>query len=65
MNAKDILFIPLFRLLYTYNQSMQRFTAHAADSLQEARENYASIMQTANELSFDMPHTKAVGVYLK
>lgn len=59
------LFIPLFRLLYTYNESMQRFTAHAADSLQEARENFNAIMQTANELSFDMPHTKAVGVYLK
>lgn len=58
-------FIPLFRWLYTHNQAMQRFTAHAADSLQEARENYNNIMQTANELSFDMPHTKAVGVYLK
>lgn len=58
-------FIPLFRLLYTYNQSMQRFTAHAADSLQEARENYAAIMKTADELHFDMPHTKAVGVYLQ
>ncbi|WKZ47117.1 MAG: 2-dehydropantoate 2-reductase N-terminal domain-containing protein [Anaerolineales bacterium] len=58
-------FIPLFRLLYTYNKSMQRFTAHAADSLQEARENLSSIMQTADELHFDMPHTKALGVYLR
>ncbi len=58
-------FIPLFRLLYTYNKSMQRFTAHAADSLPEARANYASIMQTADALHFDMPHTKALGVYLR
>ncbi|MBV6449438.1 MAG: hypothetical protein MHPDNHAH_00148 [Anaerolineales bacterium] len=58
-------FIPLFRLLYTYNKSMQRFTAHAADSLQEARENLASIMQTADELHFDLPHTKALGAYLR
>lgn len=43
---------------------MQRFTAHAADSLQEARENYNNIMRTAGELSFDMPHTKVVGSYL-
>lgn len=57
-------FIPLFRLLYTYNQAMQRFTAHAADSLQEARENYNNIMQTANELSFEMPNLKALGKYL-
>ncbi|MBV6397018.1 MAG: hypothetical protein HFACDABA_02622 [Anaerolineales bacterium] len=64
-NLPTWLFIPLFRWLYTYNQSMQRFTAHAADSLQEARENYNNIMKTADELSFDMPHTKAVGVYLK
>jgi hypothetical protein len=44
---------------------MQRFTAHAADSLQEAKENYANIMKTADELGFDMPHTKAVGTYLR
>ena len=48
-----------------YGWALQRFTAHAADSLQEARENFNNIMQTANELSFDMPHTKAVGTYLQ
>lgn len=58
-------FIPLFRWLYTHNESMQRFTAHAADSLEEARDNYANIMQTANELKFDMPHTKTVGMNLQ
>ncbi len=63
-NLPTWLFIPLFRWLYTYNQAMQRFTAHAADSLQEARENYKNIMRTADEFSFDMPHTKAVGSYL-
>jgi ketopantoate reductase len=58
-------FIPLFRWLYTHNESMQRFTAHAADSLQEAKANYDSIMKTAVELGFDMPYTKAVGTYLE
>ena len=48
-----------------YGWALQRFTAYAADSLQEARENYANIMQTASELTFDMPRTKAIGVYLK
>ena len=59
------MFIPIFRWLYTHNQSMQRFTAHAADSLLEAKENYTFMIRTARELGFDMPHTKAVGVYLQ
>jgi ketopantoate reductase len=58
------LFIIVIRWLYTHNESMQRFTAHAADSLLEAKANYDRIMQTAAELDFDMPHLRAVGVYL-
>lgn len=58
------LFIILFRWLWTHNESMQRFTAHGADSLQEAKANYDAIWKTANELGFNMPNLKAVGVHL-
>jgi len=58
-------FIPIFRWLYTHNESMQRFTAHAADSLQEAKANYTNIMKTAGELGLVMPHTEVVGSYLQ
>ncbi|MCC7353089.1 MAG: ketopantoate reductase family protein [Anaerolineae bacterium] len=64
-NFPSWLFIIVFRFLYTYNQSMQRFTAHAADSLMEAKGNYEAVMQTAGELSFAMPHMKEVGRYLQ
>jgi 2-dehydropantoate 2-reductase len=59
------LFIILFRWLWTHNESMQRFTAHGADSLQEARANYEAILRTANELGFDMPNLKMVGRHLE
>jgi 2-dehydropantoate 2-reductase len=59
------LFIILFRWLWTHNESMQRFTAQDADSLQEAKTNYDAMLKTANELGFDMPNLKAVGVYLE
>lgn len=59
------LFIILFRWLYTHNESMQRFTAHAADSLPEARANFDAMMATATELGLDMPHTRALGLHLE
>jgi ketopantoate reductase len=59
------LFVIIIRWLYTHNESMQRFTAHAADSLREAKANYDRIMQTAAAMGFDMPHLQAVGVYLE
>ena len=59
------LFIILFRRLWTHNESMQRFTAHGADSLQEAKANYDQMMETANKLGFDMPSMKVVGLYLQ
>jgi len=56
----------LLRWNFSRNESMQRFTAHAASegSLQETKVYYASIMKTAEELGFDMPCTKALGTYL-
>lgn len=57
-------FIIIFRWLYKHNESMQRCTAHAADSVLEAKENYKAALKTANELGYDMPNFKALGVYL-
>lgn len=59
------LFVLMFRWLWTHNESMQRFTAHGADSLQEAKANYDEIWKTATELGFQMPNVKAVGAHLE
>lgn len=58
------LFIILFRWLYTHNESMKRFTAHAAASIPEAKQNYDAMLRTASELGFDMPQTRALGAFL-
>jgi 2-dehydropantoate 2-reductase len=57
----------LLRLNFSRNESMQRYTAHAASdgSLQETKYFYARALRTADELSFAIPNLKAVGVYLK
>jgi len=44
---------------------MQRYTAHAADSLLEAKVNYDAIMKTAQEMAFEIPNMKALGIYLE
>ena len=59
------LFIIIFRWLYKHNESMQRFTAHAADSIQEAKVNYEAVLKTANELGYNMPNMRALYVYLQ
>lgn len=59
------LFIILFRWLYTHNESMQRFTAHAADILKKAQENYLKLLKTADELRFEMPNLRALVIYLE
>jgi ketopantoate reductase len=58
------LFIITFKLLWTYNESMKRFTAHAASGYKEAKANYDAIMKTARELNFEMPAMTEVGQYL-
>jgi ketopantoate reductase len=57
----------LLRWNFARNESMQRFTAHAASegSLRETKAHYASMLETAKQLGFDMPHTQALGVYLQ
>jgi len=48
------------------NESMQRYTAHAASpgSLMETKMHLKSMMKTAEMLGFEMPHTRALGIYL-
>jgi ketopantoate reductase len=57
----------LLRWNFRRNESMQRYTAHAASegNLQETKVYYASMMKTADELGFNMPYTKALGAYLQ
>jgi hypothetical protein len=49
------------------NESMQRYTAHAASegSLRETKYHYDLVMRTADELGFEMPNLKALGACLK
>jgi Ketopantoate reductase len=58
------LFIPVFRHLWRHNESMQRFTAHAANSMKECKANYEAMMKTAQELHLEMPKMKELGQYL-
>jgi ketopantoate reductase len=66
LNLPAWLMAPLFRLNLRRNESMQRYTAHAASagSLRETKVYYAGMMKTAKELGFEMPHTEALGIYL-
>jgi ketopantoate reductase len=66
MNFPVWLVAMLLRWNFRRNESMQRFTAHAASegSLQETKVYYDSMMKTAQELGFDMPQTITLGVYL-
>jgi ketopantoate reductase len=56
----------LFRWNFRRNESMQRFTAHAASegSLRETKYYYDRVMHTASELGFEMPNLKELGAYL-
>jgi ketopantoate reductase len=49
------------------NESAQRYTAHVASegNRKEMQAYLTSVMKTAQELSFEMPNTKALQVYLK
>jgi 2-dehydropantoate 2-reductase len=56
----------LLRWNFRRNESMQRFTAHAASegSLRETAYHYASMMRTARELGVEMRDLTALGAYL-
>jgi ketopantoate reductase len=57
----------LLRWNFRRNESMQRYTAHAASegSLRETKYHYDLVMRTADELGFEMTNLKALGAYLK
>ncbi|MFX1255980.1 MAG: ketopantoate reductase family protein [Promethearchaeota archaeon] len=57
-------FYILFKLLFRFNKSMQRFTAHAATSIQEVKTNYTQMMNTAKNLNMEMPSMTEIGAYL-
>jgi len=59
------LFMVVLRLFCSYNAGVPRVLAHVAEPAYDARELYVAMMKTAQELKFDMPRTKAVGVYLQ
>ena len=48
-------------------ESAQRYTAHAGsqNSLKETKAYFVKMMKTADELGFQMPNLKGLGVYLK
>ena len=56
-----------FRRNFRRNESMQRFTAHAASegSLWETKYHYDRVMKTASEFGFEMPNLSELGAYLK
>jgi 2-dehydropantoate 2-reductase len=58
---------PLIRWNFRRNESMQRYTAHAASpgSLRETKYHYDSVLKTASTFKLDMPNLKALGEYLK
>ncbi|MFW9896575.1 MAG: ketopantoate reductase family protein [Candidatus Thorarchaeota archaeon] len=54
----------IFKMLFKFNKSMQRFTAHGATSVEESKANYKQMMKTARELEFNMPLMESIGAYL-
>ncbi|MFW9817744.1 MAG: ketopantoate reductase family protein [Candidatus Thorarchaeota archaeon] len=58
------IFYFIFKMLFRFNKSMQRFTAHGVTSVQEAKINYEEMMKTARELNFEMPLMESIGAYL-
>lgn len=48
-------------------ESAQRYTAHAGseNSLKETKAYFVKMMKTADEVGFEMPNLKALGIYIK
>lgn len=59
------LFVIMIRILYKYNKSMQRFTAHAADSLTELRDNFLAVLESADQLSAAVPNLRSLLPYVE
>ena len=60
------LLIPMFKFNFRHNESMQRYTAHGESiPLDDIICNYNDILDTANELKFEMPHYKELSDLIK
>jgi ketopantoate reductase len=58
------LFMPVLRMFCTYNAGVVRVFSHIAEPERDARELYIAMLNTAQELKFDLPRTKATESYL-
>jgi ketopantoate reductase len=58
MSIPLFLLCPMFRLNFTKNPVMQRYTAHAVDSIDEMVQNFKEIFATGCSLGIDMPSTR-------
>jgi len=67
MNWNSWLILAMMRWMYATNQSIQRYTAHAASlgSLRETRLHYLAMLRSADELGVEMPALKSLGQYLE
>ncbi len=51
---------PIFKLNFTKNPIMERYTAHAVDSIDEMAENFKEIYNTGSSLGVEMPNMRAL-----
>jgi ketopantoate reductase len=67
INLPNWLVTALVKWNIGHREAAQRYSAHGESegSQQEMKAYYTSIMKSANELSFEMPNTKALRAYLK
>jgi ketopantoate reductase len=56
MSFPLFLLVPMFKLNFTKNPVMQRYTAHAVDSIDEMVQNFKEIYSTGSSLGIDMPN---------
>lgn len=52
------LLYPMFKLNFTKNPIMQRYTAHAIDSIDEMVQNFKEIFEKGSSLGIDMPNMR-------
>lgn len=60
MSFPLFLLVPMFKRNFTKNPVMQRYTAHAADSIDEMVQNFKEIYATGRSLGRDMPNMRSL-----
>jgi Ketopantoate reductase len=58
MSIPLFLLYPMFRLNFTKNPVMKRYTAHAVDSIDEMVDNFTEIYESGTSFGIDMPNMK-------